>query len=97
MPAESGSEPRQRPTEPHAAEDAAPAVPCPETGSAELSPREMEVLALIADYRTNGEIAAALVISKETVSSHLNRIMEKTGIHDRRELARRQRAGAFGQ
>jgi DNA-binding NarL/FixJ family response regulator len=49
----------------------------------ELTPREAEVLALIAAGRTNGEIAEALVVSAATVKSHVNHIFAKTGVRDR--------------
>src|SRR5215218_5291140 len=49
----------------------------------ELTPREAEVLALIAAGRTNAEIAEALVVSAATVKSHVNHIFAKTGVRDR--------------
>ncbi|MEU6248515.1 response regulator transcription factor [Glycomyces sp. NPDC047010] len=57
----------------------------PAGGSAEvpLTPRELEVLRLIADGRSNGEIAAALVISPETVKTFVSRILGKLGLRDR--------------
>ncbi len=48
-----------------------------------LTPREAEVLALIAEGRTNSEIAAALVVSAATVKSHVNHIFAKIGARDR--------------
>jgi DNA-binding NarL/FixJ family response regulator len=49
----------------------------------ELTPREAEVLGLIAAGRTNAEIADALVVSAATVKSHVNHIFAKTGVRDR--------------
>jgi len=49
----------------------------------ELTPREREVLTLIARGYTNSEIAAALHISGLTVKSHVGRIFTKMGLRDR--------------
>jgi len=49
----------------------------------ELTPREAEVLALIAAGRTNAEIADSLVVSAATVKSHVNHIFAKAGVRDR--------------
>lgn len=56
-----------------------------ETG---LSPREIEVLALVAAGCTDQQIAERLVLSVRTVRSHLDRIRDKTGCRRRPELAR---------
>jgi DNA-binding NarL/FixJ family response regulator len=53
-----------------------------------LTPREQEVVKLIAEARSNDEIAAELVISKKTVERHRANILEKLGMHDRVQLTR---------
>jgi DNA-binding NarL/FixJ family response regulator len=48
-----------------------------------LTPREAEVLRLMAAGRSNQEIAADMVISEGTVKTHINRIFAKIGVRDR--------------
>ena len=50
---------------------------------AELSQRELEVLRLIADGRSNSEIAAALFLSEATVKTHVTHILTKLRLRDR--------------
>ncbi len=54
----------------------------------DLTSREQEVLAMIADGASNYEIADALSISPKTVSRHRENIMEKLNLHSRTELVR---------
>jgi DNA-binding NarL/FixJ family response regulator len=53
-----------------------------------LTPREAEVLALIADGYTNHEIAEQLVVSPPTVKSHINHLFAKAGLRDRAQAVR---------
>jgi DNA-binding NarL/FixJ family response regulator len=59
-----------------------PALP-PASLPDELTPREAEVLRLIAAGLSNGEIADRLVISEATVKTHVNHVFAKTGARDR--------------
>lgn len=53
-----------------------------------LSPRERELVTLLAQGQTNAEIAGSLQISVRTVASHLDRIRDKTGCRRRADLTR---------
>jgi DNA-binding NarL/FixJ family response regulator len=53
-----------------------------------LTPREEEIVKLVAEARTNDEIAGLLHISKKTVERHRANVLEKLGMRDRVELTR---------
>ena len=55
----------------------------PASADDDLTPREAEVLRLIAAGKSNREIARALFVSEATVKTHVNRIFAKTGSRDR--------------
>ena len=55
--------------------------------AAGLSPRELEVLVLVAEGRTNREIGSELFISQKTVSVHVSRILAKLGASNRAQAA----------
>lgn len=59
------------------------------TDRARLSARELDVVRLVVDGRSNDEIGAALTIGAKTVETHLARIFERFGIASRTELATR--------
>ena len=56
-----------------------------------LSPRESEVLRLLADGMTDREIATALALSPRTVESHVGSVLRKLGVRNRAEAAQRYR------
>ncbi len=56
-----------------------------------LTPAERRVAALVAEGRTNREVAAALFVTERTVASHLSHVYAKLGVRSRTELARQLR------
>jgi DNA-binding CsgD family transcriptional regulator/tetratricopeptide (TPR) repeat protein len=54
----------------------------------ELSPREREVASMLADGRTNREIADGLFLSPRTVEQHVAKVLRKLGVRSRTEIAR---------
>jgi len=57
-----------------------------------LTPRETEILAEMAQGKSNGAIAAALVLSERAVEKHTNSIFSKLGLTEERDLNRRVKA-----
>jgi DNA-binding NarL/FixJ family response regulator len=53
-----------------------------------LTPRELEIVKLVAEGYSSDEIAEALVISRKTVEHHRSHVLEKLGMRDRVELTR---------
>jgi len=53
----------------------------PEHGNANISPRQVEVLSLVAAGLTTKEVARVLGVSPHTIRSHLNSLFRKLGIH----------------
>jgi ATP/maltotriose-dependent transcriptional regulator MalT len=49
-----------------------------------LSSREAQIMALIAEGHSNGQIATALTVAEKTVKNHVNRIYAKLGVGSRR-------------
>jgi len=62
--------------------------PAGTAGPSQLSPRERELVTLVAQGRTDAQIAAQLYISIRTIRSHLDRIRDKTGCRRRADLTR---------
>jgi DNA-binding NarL/FixJ family response regulator len=59
-----------------------------EVPSDPLTPRELEIVKLVAEGYSSDEIAGTLVISRKTVEHHRSHILEKLGMRDRVELTR---------
>jgi DNA-binding NarL/FixJ family response regulator len=83
------------PGSPGAAQPAGP--PGASPGDGDLTPREAEVLRLIAAGASNREIARALFVSEATVKTHVNRIFAKTGSRDRVQAMRYAYAHGYAE
>ena len=59
-----------------------------QTGTTPFSPRELQIVLLVAEDMTNAEIAERLIISPRTVTTHLDRIYTRLGINSRTALVR---------
>jgi DNA-binding NarL/FixJ family response regulator len=58
----------------------------------QLTPRELEILGLIAEGRSNAAIAKTLVVTKRAVERHINSIFLKLGLRDANDVSRRVKA-----
>jgi len=67
--------------------DSVPVVSIGDATNTDLSERELEVLRILSAGASNNEIADRLSISLPTVRTHISRLMEKTGLSSRTELA----------
>jgi DNA-binding NarL/FixJ family response regulator len=74
-PEEAGAQPRR------------PAGTRPAGAELGLSPREIEVLSLVAEGLSNGEIAERLFITRKTAAVHVTHILDKLGVSNRVEAA----------
>jgi non-specific serine/threonine protein kinase len=72
-----------------ALEEKRPAVPssAEKRSSAELTPREGEIAALVAEGLSNRDIASKLVISQRTAETHVEHILTKLGFTSRAQIA----------
>jgi DNA-binding NarL/FixJ family response regulator len=67
----------------------------PDWRSAGLTPRELEVVRLVARGFTNREVAEALVVTPKTAKNHVHRILDKLGVRSRNQII--ARANELGQ
>src|SRR5215208_4866568 len=81
---------------PHVPESSRPTSPMQSGSFEELTPRELEVLSLIARGLRNREIAGRLVISERTVGNHISNIFSKLQVVDRAQAIVRARQAGFG-
>ncbi len=63
-----------------------------ETGLETLTDREQEILALVAEGRSNGDIAESLVVTKRAVEGHINSIFSKLDLSDAEDVSKRVKA-----
>jgi DNA-binding NarL/FixJ family response regulator len=63
----------------------------------ELTPRELEILELIAQGKSNAEIAEQLTLSLKTVRNHVSNIFNKLQVSDRLQVALRARQAGMGE
>jgi DNA-binding NarL/FixJ family response regulator len=75
----------------------AQAAPAALAGLAELTPRERELLELIAQGRDNSNIASALGLAEKTVRNHITRIFAKLEVENRPQAIVRAREAGLGR
>ncbi len=64
----------------------------PTSGWAALSPAEARIAGLVADGRSNPDIAAELLVSRRTIETHVSHILAKIGARSRVDIARQAAA-----
>ncbi len=69
---------------------------CPTAPPLHLTPQELAVARLVAEGKTNREVAAELVVSPKTVGYHLGNVYARLGISSRTQLAARFAAAVHG-